>query len=59
MFTFLLLLPASWFKVYSQHPVFEKPQPPSSLSVEEPDVMLFSVNGREIQALRHESDGAR
>ena len=31
-----------------QHPVFEQPQPPSSSSVEEPDVMLFSVNGREM-----------
>jgi hypothetical protein len=45
--SFYHFLPLS-SKYLSQHPVFEKPQPPSSFSVEEPDVMLFSVSGREI-----------
>jgi len=34
-------------KYFSQQPVFEQPQAPSSSSVEESDVKLFSVNGRE------------
>jgi hypothetical protein len=35
-------------KCLSQHLVFEQPQPPCSFGVEEPDVMLFSVSGREM-----------
>jgi hypothetical protein len=35
-------------KYLSQHPVFKHPQLPSSFSVREPDVMLFSVNGRKM-----------
>ena len=45
--SFYYFLPLS-SKYLSQHPVFEQPQPPSSLSDEEPDVIFFSVNGREM-----------